>query len=136
MEGERSQADASLCCSSVTLAFAACFTASKVHFATTGLSSVLGDPEEGGKVIAELLFINAEIVVEQVEELLFHQIDFCLGKNCSIACPVLIFWTRVVEIFRCDDESGQEYTMPCAVHALSDPWQTMLKSLEVDESAE
>lgn len=84
----------------------------------------------------ELVLVDAEVVVEEVEELLLHEVDLCLGEEGAVAGPVLVLWRRVVEVLCCDDEGCEEDAVACAVHALCDAREPVLQAVEVYEGAE
>lgn len=65
----------------------------------------------------KLLLGNPEIVVEEVQELLLHEVDFGEGEEGRVSLPVLVLWRRVVEVLGSTDESGEEDSMTSAVHS-------------------
>lgn len=73
--------------------------------------------EEGCKVHDCLVFIEAKIVVEQEEQLFFHEVYLREIEKRGISRPVLVFGRGVVEIFCSNDESGQEDTVSRTRHA-------------------
>lgn len=102
----------------------------------------------------ELGFLDAEIVVEEIEELAFHEVWHIevssvyllwmkrlqltrLGsrEQASISVPVLVLGARIVQVLGGYDEGSQEDAVSGAVHALCDLGKTVLESIEVDERA-
>ena len=69
------------------------------------------------EVKAQLVLGHAEIVVEQVEQLLLHERDLGEREEGGVFGPVLVFGRRVVEIFGRNNERRKEHAMPSAVHA-------------------
>lgn len=41
-------------------------------------------------MLEKLVLVNAEIVVEEVEELLLHEVDFGEREKTSVSVPVLV----------------------------------------------
>lgn len=120
--GQRSEVDATLAGPSVAFTFTSGFAAPEMHFAASGLSTVLGDAEERREVPDEFVLVDAKVVVEQVEKLLLHQVDLGLRKESAVARPMLVLRGRVVEVLCGNDEGSKENTVPRAVHALGDAW--------------
>lgn len=63
-----------------------------------------------------ILLLYPEVVVEEVEELLLHEIDFREGEVHGVTLPVLVAGRSVVEILGCTDKGGEEDTMTSACH--------------------
>jgi len=78
-----------------------------------------GKNHEGGKKRAELLFLEAQVVVQKIQQLLFHEVDLSNVKHNSVVRPVNVLWRRIVQVFRSDDESGEKNPMACARHTCS-----------------
>jgi hypothetical protein len=67
--------------------------------------------EEGLEVLEEILFLDAEIPVEQEEELAFHEVDFGKGEaeafeafDDGVAGPMLVLGAGVVEVLGGENE--------------------------------
>ena len=88
--------------------------------------SAAGDPVHGGspcslRVVREegrpdvkcSRLIEAEIIVQKVEQLLFHEIDLRSRKDDGVGRPVLVLRRRVVEVLGADDERSEEDAMLC-----------------------
>lgn len=119
----------------VSLTFPPGIAASKEHLAGASGSGVLDGAKERLKVLQQLVLLDSEVVVEQVEELLLHEVDLGLGEEDTVPSPVLVLRRRVVEVLGCDNQGGKEDTMSCAMHALGNSWQTRLEAVEVDQCA-
>lgn len=70
----------------------------------------------------DLIFVDSQVVVEQVEQLLLHQVDFGLREHLRVAAPVLVLGGRVVEVLGSDDEGGEEDSVSSARHTLGNLW--------------
>lgn len=92
--------------------------------------------QEWFKVGDNFRLVDSKIVVQQIEQLLFHQVDFRLGEHLSVSTPVLVLGTRIVEVLRGDDQCGEEDSVSGAGHTLGDFGQSVSESLEVDKSSE
>lgn len=77
---QTSQVDSTLTSSNVASLLSSRIAASQEHLPPSSLGSVLGDAEKGRKVVAQLVFVDPQVVVEEVEELLLHEVDFGLGE--------------------------------------------------------
>ena len=84
----------------------------------------------------DLILVDSQIVVEEVEQLLLHEVDLGLREHLGVSAPVLVLWRRVIEVFGGDDEGGEEDSVTGAGHALGDLWESVPQSLEVDERGE
>ena len=80
--------------------------------------------EEGLKVGVQILRSDAEVPVQEEEELLFHQVDFCDGEaksfvaaDCRVSSPVFVLGRRVVEVLGSEDEGGKKDPVNGATHA-------------------
>lgn len=87
-------------------------------------------------MLEELGLFDPQIVVEEVKELALHQVGLGLGEEGGVACPVLVLWRRVVEVFCGDDEGREEDTVASARHALGCGRQACPEALEVDQGAQ
>lgn len=87
-------------------------------------------------MVDEDVLLDLEVVVEEVEELLLHQVDFGEREERRIPRPVLVLWRSIVEVLGSTDEGGEEDSVASAVHALGDSRQLVLQPLEVDERDE
>jgi hypothetical protein len=113
--------------------------------------------QEGRERFDKLVLVHSEIVVQQVQKLAFkivssrslrnvrpmlltdlllHQVDLGQREKSPVTSPVFALGARVVEVFRGDNEGGEEDTVTRAGHALGQFGQTCLESVEVNESAE
>lgn len=64
---------------------------------------------EGAEYCTGLFFVKAEIVVEEKEKLLLHDVDlFDFEHVEGVLRPVSVLWAGVVEIFGSTDERGEE----------------------------
>jgi hypothetical protein len=63
---------------------------------------------ERSKQPTRFLFVKAEIIIEQTEKLLFHDIYLLRVEVDRVGRPVFVFWRGVVEIFSRYDERGEE----------------------------
>ncbi len=91
--------------------------------------------EERLEVVHNLLLGDGKVVVEQVQELLLHEVDLGLREHLGVAAPVLVLGRRVVQVLGGDDERRKEDPVTGAGHALGDLGQAVSKALEVDEVA-
>lgn len=89
-------------------------------------------------MMKEIFLCDAKIEVEEVEQLPFHQIDFCKAKaktiitlHVCVSCPVLVFRTGIVQILCSEDQRRKEDSVYCAAHALCNRWKTRSESVEV-----
>lgn len=96
--------------------------------------------QEGFQMVVEVVRVDAQIPVQEEEELLLHQVDFGDGKakvvvaaNGTVPGPVLVLGRRVVEVLGGEDERGQEDAVDGAAHALCDGRETRFESAQVDE---
>src|ERR1700712_4063269 len=71
--------------------------------------------QEWIKVAVEIFWSDSQVPVEEVEQLLLHEVDFGDGKakvgevaNGCVASPVLVLWRRVVEVLGREDKRGKE----------------------------
>lgn len=87
-----SEVDASLAGPNVALTLAASFAATEMHLASATLSAVFCHPEEWREVPDKLILVNAQVVVEQIEQLLFHEVNFGLGEEGAVTRPMLVLW--------------------------------------------
>ena len=85
--------------------------------------------EEGLEVGVEVLRGDAEVPVEEEEELLFHQVDLGEGEaeavvssHGGVSGPVFVLGGGVVEVLRGEDERGEEDSVHGAPHALGHRW--------------
>lgn len=92
--------------------------------------------EEWFKVGHNFSFVDSKVVVQQVKQLLFHQVDLGLREHLGVSTPVLVFGARIVEVLGSDNESSEEDPVSSARHALGDLGQSVSESLEVDECGE
>ena len=134
--GKVAESNSSLGGTGVSLAFTTALETTEVHLAPASLDAVLDPSEEGREVDHKLILLDTEIVVEQVEKLLLHEVDLGLGEEGTVLGPVLVLGGRIVEVLGSNDERGKEDTVTSAVHALGDTRKTRLQSVEVDKGAE
>lgn len=133
---EVAKVNATLAGTDVALALAATLETAQVHLATTSLGTGLNTAEEGSKVNHELVLLDSEVVVEQIEKLLLHEIDLGLREESGVVSPVLVLGRRVVEVLGGDDEGSEEDTVTSAVHALGNARQPRPQALQVNKGAE
>jgi len=86
------------------------------------------------KVSRQGRLIDSEIIVENVEKLLLHEVDLGKREEASVALPVHVLRGRVVEVLCGANEDGEEDTMPSALHAVGDWRETLLETVEVDKN--
>lgn len=73
--------------------------------------------------------MKAEVVIEEREELHFHEVDFSAGEakklantvnvldvTVGIRGPPLVLGARIVEVLGSNDERGDEYAVACTWH--------------------
>lgn len=113
-------------------------------------SAILGDgltdwQEERLELKLKLLQTEVEVVSQETKELLLHKVDFGPGKaklgevlvwcglDMGIACPVAVFWRRIVHVLGGDDQAGEEDAVCGALQALGNWWELLAKALEVEE---
>lgn len=64
-----------------------------------------------------MVLVEAEIVIEEVEELFLHEVDLCDVEEDCVFCPVDVFWGRVIEVFCGYDKDCEEDAVSGAGHA-------------------
>ena len=113
--------------------------------------AVLGDGlanwlEERLELELKLLHTEVQVVVEESEQLLLHEVDFrsreselgevliWSGLDTGIVGPVPILWRRVVDIFGSDDEAREKDAVCRALEAFCNRWKLLAKALEVEKS--
>jgi hypothetical protein len=84
----------------------------------------------------EICLGDAEVKVEEGEELLLHEVHLADGEDGRMGGPVLVLRRLVVQVLGCNDECGQEDTMASAVHALGSNGELVLEALEVDKGGQ
>ena len=96
--------------------------------------------EEGLEVGVEVLGRDAEVPVEEKEQLFFHQVDLREGEaegvvaaHGGVAGPVLVLGGGVVEVLGGEDEGGEEDAVHGAAHAFGHGREPGLQPGEVDE---
>lgn len=111
-----------------------------------GLLGLAGLPDtdgskEGLKVVVKILGVDAEVPVEEEEELLLHEVDLGDGEaevvvaaHSAVASPVLVLWGRVVEVLGGKDEGSKEDAVGGALHALGDRRKTGPEAGEIDQA--
>ena len=73
--------------------------------------------EEGRPDVERSRLIEAEIVVQEVKQLLFHEVDLRSREDDGVGRPVLVLRRRVVEVLGAHDERGEENAMTSASHS-------------------
>ena len=73
-----------------------------------------GRVPKGAEVFDEFGLLNAQLVVEQVEQLLLHEVDLGEGEEPSVLLPVHVLGRRIIEVLCCADEDGEEDSVTCA----------------------
>ena len=75
----------------------------------------------------EIALSNAEVPVEEVKELLLHQIDLRSREAKvspsgyrTVSSPMLVLGRRVIQILRSQDERGKEDAVHRATHSFGD----------------
>lgn len=83
--------------------------------------------EEGLQVGEKILVCDSQIPVQEEEELLFHEVNFCDREaetleafHRRIPSPVFIFGRAVIQIFGRKDERGEKNAMDSATHSFGD----------------
>jgi hypothetical protein len=90
-----------------------------------GLRSSVGDGRgrdcdrlpERAKVSDQVGFLDPEVVVEEVEKLLLHQVDFGEREESSVFLPVHVLGGGIVEVLGGADEDSKEDSVSGALHA-------------------
>jgi hypothetical protein len=92
------------------------------------------------EMFVEVLVADAEVPVEEEEELLLHEVDLSdreaevvVAADERIPGPVLVLWGAVVQVLCSKDERGQEDSVSCAAHALCDLGESLAQTVQVDE---
>lgn len=85
--------------------------------------------KEGLEVGEQVLLGDAQVPIQQEEELAFHEVDLGEGEaevveplHCGVTGPVFVLGARVVEVLGGEDEGGKEDAVDSAAHALCDWW--------------
>lgn len=91
-------------------------------------------------MVEEIFLRHAEVEVEEVEQLSFHEVDLDQTKakavvtlDAGVSGPVLVLGTRVVDILGGKDQGSEEDAMNCATHALGNRREARSKPVEVNE---
>jgi hypothetical protein len=69
---------------------------------------------EGG---GEVRLGDAEVKVEEGEELLLHEVNLADREDGRVGGPVFVLGRLIVQVLGCHDERSQEDAMASAVHA-------------------
>lgn len=77
-----------------------------------------GDHERS-KERADFRFVEAQVVVQKVEQLLLHKINLSNIEHYSVIRPVKVLRRRIIQIFGGDNEGGEKNPMACARHTCS-----------------
>lgn len=85
-----------------------------------------GSLPKGTEVLDEFELLDSELVVEEVEKLLLHEVDLGEGEEPGVFLPVHVFGRRVVEVFRGADEHGEEDSVTGA----SETWRGVSETLK------
>lgn len=72
-----------------------------------------GDHERS-KERADFRFVEAQVVVQKVEQLLLHKVNLSNIEHYSVIRPVKVLRRRIIQIFGGDDEGGEKNPMACA----------------------
>lgn len=87
----------------------------------------------------QFILRNTSLPIKQEEQLPLHKVHFgerepepIIPLDDRIPCPVLVLGTRVVEVLRSQDQTGQEDTVHGAAHALGDGWEPCTQTLQED----
>lgn len=82
-------------------------------------------------MVVEILRVDAEIPVEEEQQLLLHEVDLGDGEakvlvaaNSAVPGPVLVLGRGVIEVLSCKDERGEKDAVDSASHALGDGRET------------
>jgi len=81
---------------------------------------------ELGEVVDELVLLDAEVVVEEVKQLLLHEVDLGEGEEPGVFLPVHVLWAGIVEVLCGADEDGEEDSVTSALHASRNCWELLL----------
>jgi hypothetical protein len=68
-------------------------------------------------VCDELRLFDTQVVVEEVQQLLLHQVDLGEREESTVLLPVHVLWRRVVKVLGGTDEYGEEDSVSGALHA-------------------
>lgn len=72
-----------------------------------GLTMVRGGPvHEWLEMAVSFLLVKSEVIVEQEQQLLLHEIDLRYVKDLPVSSPVLVLRGGVVEVLRGHNERG------------------------------
>lgn len=89
--------------------------------------------EEVGEGGVEVVLGDAEVPVEEEEELFLHEVDLLeLEEAHGVGAPVLVLRGRVVQVLGAEDEGGEEDAVAGAGHALGHGRQPVPQPIEVD----
>lgn len=89
--------------------------------------------EEGSERGVEVLVRDAEVPVEEEEELFLHEVDLLeLEEARGVGAPVLVLGGGVVEVLGAEDEGGEEDPVTGAGHTLGHGGQLVLQPVEID----
>lgn len=95
--------------------------------------------QERLQVREQFILRNTSLPIKQEEQLPLHKVHFgerepepIIPLDDRIPRPVLVLGTRVVEVLRGQDQTGQEDTVHGAAHALGDGWEPCTQTLQED----
>ena len=88
-----------------------------------------GDHERS-KERADFTFVEAQVVIQKVEQLFLHEVNLSNIKDDSVIRPVKILRGRIIQVFGGDNESGEKNPMACARHTCSPTVNYTLKVRE------
>ena len=81
-------------------------------------ASILGNlGKERLKCPEDFLFVKPKVIVEEIEQLFFHQVYLGNVKEHGITGPVDILGRRIIEILGGDDQSGKKHSMAGTRHS-------------------
>lgn len=89
--------------------------------------------QERSEVVHDLSFSDSKVVIQEIQQLLLHQVNFGLTKHLGISTPMLILGGRIVEVFSGDDECSKEDSVSGTWHSLGYFGKTVSEPFEVDE---
>ena len=89
-----------------------------------------GGDHERSKEHADFPFVEAQIVVQKVEQLFLHEVNLSNIKHYSVIRPVKVLRRRIIQVFGGDNEGGEKNPMACARHTYSPTVNYALKTRE------
>ena len=89
------------------------------------LGSLVESIHERSKVGDGFSLVETEVIVQEEQKLLLHEVDLCCLEYPRKGGPVLVFRRRVVQVLRSNDESREEHAVASAGHPCYDDVNTI-----------